>query len=236
MPNIAIVNTAAHQMVRVRTEASAALGDGQRFVPVIVDEFPHLSTYCPIFFAKDADTGAFYCGAMLGFREGENLFLDHLNADRYRPLNLKRQPFFTAGDDLAIDLDSVRVSHETGDPLFDEQGKPSSVVERAMGYFQRLRPGEAQTKVFIQTMLQFDLIEPIDIDIAFDDGENVQIDGLYVIKKTGLAELSDHDALMLYRRGYLYLAHTMMTSLGQVAALIERRNAARLGAQSDFQL
>ena len=62
--------------MRVHAQAAAHYGDNQRFVPVVVNEFHALAMHYPILFSKDADTGQFYCGAMLGFDEGENLFLD----------------------------------------------------------------------------------------------------------------------------------------------------------------
>lgn len=236
MTNVVIINTAAHQAVRVRAEVAAELGDARRFVPVVVDEFAHLATFCPIFFAKDSETGAFYCGAMLGFDDGENLFLDAPNPDRFRPLNLKRLPFYTAGDDLAIDLDHPRVGTGAGEPLFDEAGQPSAFLEQVMAHIRRLRPGEVQTKQFIQTLLEHDLIEPVDIDIQFDDGQDLHIDGLYTINKLKLGALPDAVALDLFRRGYLYLAHVMMAALSQVPALIERRNQRDRARRADFQL
>ena len=84
--------------MRVETAASARYGDAQRFVPVVVGEFPHLVPHYPIFFSKDAQTGGFYCGAMLGIDEGENLFLtEGRSFDAYRPLNLQRGPFYHGG-------------------------------------------------------------------------------------------------------------------------------------------
>ena len=81
-------------MLRVNAAPSLELGDNQRFVPVVISEFPSLALCYPILFSKDADTGQFYCGAMLGFDDGENLFIDS-QADKstYRPLNLRRAPF-----------------------------------------------------------------------------------------------------------------------------------------------
>ena len=53
-------------------------------MPVVVSEFPLLAVHYPILLSKDADTGAFYCGAMLGFDAGENLFL--AEGGRRRPI------------------------------------------------------------------------------------------------------------------------------------------------------
>ena len=125
MSNIVTLNSVHHRDLRVDSNPSARYGDNQRFVPVIVNEFPFLIAHYSVFFSKDANTGAFYCGAMLGFDEGENLFLAD-GRDVYRPLNLQRGPFFTAGSDLAIDLDNPRVGTDQGQVLFTETGEPSA--------------------------------------------------------------------------------------------------------------
>ncbi len=93
MTNIVVLNTETHKHLRVQAVASARYGDAQRFVPVAVNEFSFLVPHYPIFFAKDSETGSFYCGAMLGIDEGENLFLaDSGGMESYRPLNLQRGP------------------------------------------------------------------------------------------------------------------------------------------------
>jgi hypothetical protein len=60
MPNIAILNNQAHRTLRVQAGAAARYGDNQRFVPVIVGEFPHLAVHYPILLTKDQDTGVFF--------------------------------------------------------------------------------------------------------------------------------------------------------------------------------
>src|SRR5690348_14681067 len=98
--NIVKLDIGAHRNLRIKAGPSADLGDAQRFAAVIPGEFTQLATVCPLFFSKDAETGAFYCGAMLGFDEGENLFLDGDSYHGHRPLSLQRMPFFTAGSDV----------------------------------------------------------------------------------------------------------------------------------------
>ena len=231
MTNIAILNSQTHRTLRVQGGASAKFGDNQRFVQVVVKEFPLLAVHYPIMFSKDAETGAFYCGAMLGFDEGENLFLtegkDH---DTYRPLNLQRAPFYTAGDELAIDLDSPRVGAAEGQALFTENGEPTPYLQSIMAAFRELRPGAEMTKVFIQTLMAHKLIEPIDIDVAFDDGARRMVQGLYSVSQETLRALPDAVVIELFRRGYLHLIYLMIASLKQVAVLAQRKNKRLLQA------
>jgi hypothetical protein len=221
--NIVALNINDHRALRLDTAASARYGDGQRFVPVIVGEFAHLVPHYPIFFSKDAETGAFYCGAMLGIDEGENLFLDE-SLQVYRPLNLQRMPFYTAGSDIAIDLDHPRVG-SGGQSLFEEDGRPSAYLNSVANLFRDLKPGLEQTKVFIDTLLELKLIEPVDISLAFDDGSKRQLEGLYTINQDRLKKLADAKILELFHRGYLQAIYLMIASLKQVPVLAQKKNA-----------
>jgi len=223
--NIVALNTETHKDLRVQSVASARYGDAQRFVPVIVNEFAFLVPHYPIFLAKDSETGGFYCGAMLGIDEGENLFLaEDGSFDGYRPLNLRRGPFFTAGSDIAIDLDHPRVD-TGGQPLFTETGEPSDYLKSIVGLFQDLRPGLEQTRIFIETLMKMKLVEPIDISLAFDDGTKRQLDGLYTINQEAMKKLADGDIIDLFRRGYLQAVYRMIASLRQVPILAQKKNA-----------
>ncbi|MEJ0028774.1 MAG: SapC family protein [Rhizomicrobium sp.] len=222
MTNIVVLNSQTHRHLRVQAGASAELGDNQRFVHVAISEFPALVVHYPIFFAKDSETGAFFAGAMLGF--GENLFLsaDGKGQDAYRPLNLQRQPFFVAGSDLAIDLDSPRVGR--GEALFQESGEPTPYLQTIVAAFRELRPGFEMTKVFIDTLLKLKLIEPITVDLGFDDGSRLKLIDLYTIDRNTLQALPDATVLDLFRRGYLHLIYLMIASLKQIPVLAQKKN------------
>jgi len=227
MTNVALLNNHDHRALRVQAGASARYGDNQRFVAVILGEFPHLVAHYPILLTKDQNTGAFFAGAMLGFDEGENLFLDERGMETYRPLNLQRGPFFTAGTEVAIDLDSPRLE-AGGKPLFTEQGEPTQYLQSIMALFRDLKPGLEMTKTFVESLVGLKLVEPIDIDLAFDDGSKRKLTGLYTVNQQVLSALPDATVVELFRKGYLQLIYLMMASLKQVPVLARRKNDALL--------
>ena len=223
MTQIVLVDSESHRTLHVETEPSARYGDNQRFVPVAVNEFSLLVVHYPILLSKDAETGAFYCGAMLGFDEGENLFLEE-GRNVYRPLNLQRGPFYTSGSDVAIDLDHPRVGVPTGEPLFSASGKPTAYLEGIIDLMRNLRPGLERTKVFVETLMQLRLVAPLAIDAQFDDGTSREVTGLYTIDQEALRALPDDAVLELFRRGYLQLIYLMLASLKQVPVLAQKKN------------
>jgi len=226
MTNIVVLNVRAHRDIRVQAEASAKFGDNQRYVQVVVTEFPLLVTHYPILLSKDSETGAFFCGAMLGIDEGENLFLKEDGGhDGHRPLNLQRMPFYVSGDDLAIDLDHSRVAVDKGQPLFDDQGEPTAYLDSIKATFQQLKPGMEMTKRFVETLLRFDLLEPIDVVLGFDDGTKRNLADLYTINQEVLRKLPDAAVLELFRRGYLQLIYLLIASLKQIPVLAQKKNS-----------
>jgi hypothetical protein len=225
MTHIVPLNKETHRSLKVDARAAAAYGDNQRFTHVIVNEFPHLVVHYPILFSKDADTGEFYCGVMLGFDEGENLFLEEWrDLEFYRPLGLQRVPFYAHGPDVAIDLDHPRVGVAEGMALFTEFGQPTRYLERIIWAFQDLNSGIAVTRHFIARLLELKLIEPMSIEAEFDDGTKRECFGLYTVNQDTLGSLPDEVAIELFRRGYLRLMYLMIASLKQFPILARKKN------------
>lgn len=224
MTQIALLDSRAHRALRVQAEPGARFGDNQRFVPVGVNELSLAVVHYPILLSKDAETGTFYCGVMLGFDEGENLFVEEGRAV-YRPLNLQRGPFCTVGSDIAIDLDHPRVGAPDGQALFEDDGKPTPYLNSIVELMRNLRPGEEWTRVFIDTLMKLKLVAPLGIDVAFDDGTKREVTGLYTIDQEALRGLPDAAALDLFRRGYLQLIYLMIASLKQVSVLAQKKNS-----------
>lgn len=230
MTRIVPLNHEVHRSITVDGRASAA-SDKERFVGVVVKEFPQLVVHYPIVFSKNPQTGAIYCGAMLGFDAGENLFLDRwLQGELYRPLSLQRGPFFANGPELAIDLDDPRVAAEGGEPLFTEQGQPSRYLQSIIWSFQNLKPGLEMTRLFVARLLELKLIEPVDIEVGFDDGTMRKCVDLYTINQEVLQSLPDAAVVDLFRRGYLRLIHYMIASLKHIPRMANQKNAQLLEA------
>lgn len=225
MTNIVTLNSLTHRDLRVHAEASAKFGDNQRFVPVVIAELPLLVTHYPVLFSKDSGTGTFFCGAMLGIDEGENLFLkDGMGHEGYRPLNLQRAPFFVSGEDLAIDLDHPRIAAHGSQALFDDRGEPTAYLESIKAAFQQLKPGIEMTRRFTESLLNLNLLEPVDIVLGFDDGSKRRLIDLYTVNQEALRQLPDASVIELFRRGYLQLIYLLIASLKQIPVLAKKKN------------
>lgn len=216
-----LLNSKDHARLRIRPTQNAV----PHFVQIVLSEFSAAAASCPVLLTKDASTGEFYAGAMLGFKPGEPLKITAADRAGFDPLHLVRDGFFVSGEQIAIDRDNPRFSETVGEPLFDEEQRPSVRLRHVQKALFDLHQGIESTRQFIQSMLKLKLIEPIDVSLRFDSGEHLTLQGLYTVSLDSLRALPDAEALELFRAGYLQHAYTMNVSLGQIGVLAHLRNS-----------
>ena len=220
MPNLQLLNPQSHAGLRLRTTEEAA----SHFVQIVIAEFAAAAACCPILFSKEPATGAFYAGAVFGFKAGENLLGAVEERGGFKPLTLQREGFFLSDRHIAIDRDHARFSEHEGELLFDAAAAPGTALRAIQRVLGDLHSGLEQTKAFIAALANLKLIEPIDVSLHFDDGERITLQGLYTVSLDRLRELDDAAALGLFRAGHLQFAYTMTASIKQIGRLAHIRN------------
>lgn len=196
------------------------------FVQIVASEFVAAAAVCPIFLTKNAETGRFYAGAMFGFEPGEDLTSSGGDQARlFMPLDLVRSGFFiVSGGAIAVDSDHPRFAVSSGATMFEDDGRPAPVLRRVQHALAQLNAGVSETDAFIATVVAAHLVEPIDIDLSFDDGRTLNLAGLYTVSLDALGALDDASVVDFFRRGYLQLIYAMAGSLKQVSRLAKLRN------------
>jgi hypothetical protein len=220
MPTIELLDPRTHGHLRLRAPADEV----PHFVQIVAPEFAIAAACCPILFTKDTSTGAFFAGAMFGFKPGENLLGTVEDRGGFDPLILRREGFYISEQNIAIDRAHARFSETEGEPLFDGAQQPADglrAIQRTLG---SLHQGLEQTTAFIAALTELKLIESIDIALSFDGGERLTLQGLYTVSLDRLRDVDDAAALRLFRAGHLQLAYTMAGSLKQVPRLARLRN------------
>ncbi len=225
MSRLERLNPQDHGKLRLRPRS----GPEPHFVQVVPVEFPSAAACCPILFSKDASSGAFYAGAVLGLKPEEGSLRSAAERGGFEPLNLQRDGFFISEDHIVIDRDNPRFSESEGEPLFDDGQQPSVTLRRIQRVLRQLHEGTAQSDTFIRQLVELKVVEPIDVSLSFDNGERLTLQGLYTVSRDALRDIADADVLQLFRSGHLQLALTMAGSLHQLAILAQLRNH-RLGA------
>ena len=229
MTNTVLLNNVDHHDLRLRTQRSAAWGDGVMLAHAVPAEFRELQAHYPIVFQKSADGTTFHPVALLGFQDGQNLFLDADGWDAgYLPLAIEREPFLIGRDGgellVHVDLDSPRLSRSDGEPLFLAHGGTTDLLEHINSVLLTLHEGLQATPAFVAALLAHDLLESFVLDVEQPDGSQQRLAGFYTIAEERLAALDGAALAQLHRAGHLQSVFMAVASLSNLAALIERQN------------
>lgn len=232
MTRHAQVNNIDHKDLRVDARRSAALGDDVAFAATFPAEFRDLQAYYPVVFRKDAH-GALSPVALLGFQDGQNLFLQEDRWDaHYVPLAIERQPFLIgrAGDELTvhIDLDHPRVGGDAGQPLFREHGGNTEYLDRIASVLLTLHNGLQRVPAFVDALLAHELLESFALDVELDDGSMHRLAGYYTINEDRLRALDANALGELHAAGHLEPVFMAVASVSNFRDLIERMNRSRV--------
>ena len=236
MSNHVLLNNVDHPNLQVNTRRSAEFGDNVNAALTFPTEFRDLQAYYPIVFRKAADGVGFEPLALLGFQEGENLFLGADGWDvPYVPMVVERQPFLIGigGDELMvhIDLDSPRVTDSGGEAVFLPHGGSTEFLERISAILFTMHQGFQSTPGFIEALLQHQLLESFVADIELSDGSQNRLAGFYTIHEDRLAILDGAAIAALHAAGHLQSIYMVIASMSNFRALIDRKNRLHAGAR-----
>jgi hypothetical protein len=232
MPNTVLLNNVDHQALRVIIQRGAEFGDAVMTAVTFPAEFRSLQAHYPIVFRKSPEGTTWEPVALLGFEEGQNLFLSSQGWDApYLPLAIERLPFYIGkeGDELVVhvDLDSPRVNHHTGEAVFLPHGGSSEFLERMNSVLLAIHQGLQGTPALVAALLEHDLLEPFVLEVPQPSGGSAQLSQFYTVHEERLQALSGDALQRLSRAGHLHAAYMVLASLAQFRGLMERQN--RLG-------
>jgi hypothetical protein len=234
-----LLNNIDHKDLKIITKKSSAFGDNISAVLVFPTEFRDLQTEYPIFFQKNPDTAQFQAVAMLGFEQGQNLFLDDKGWHAsYIPAVVNRDPFLIGYQQeqkdgqlirkpvIHIDIESPRISkNDEGTPVFLPLGGNSEYLERVSRMLLVISEGVPVSKAMFDRFISLDLMEPFKLNVEFNDGAKHELMGNYTINEEKLYQLSPEILHKLNTSGYLFSAYMVIASMGNFRKLIDKRNA-----------
>ena len=231
MTNIVMLNNVDHQNLRVITAHGEKYGDNMMTCATFPREFRDLQAHYPIVFRKTEDGFGFEPVALLGFQEGENLYLGPQGWDvNYIPMAMERLPFLIgrSGEELNIhiDLDSPRISRTEGEALFLAYGGITPYLERINSMLLAIHQGLQDLPGFIAALREHDLLESFVADIELEDGSQNRLFGFYTINEEKLLQLPGSVLESLMRAGHLQSIYMAMASLSNFRGLIDRKQRA----------
>jgi hypothetical protein len=223
----------AHKDLRIRREMSAleAAASSLNAFFITAAEFSDACKEYPILFlraGKDAE-GRELCApvAVFGLEKGENLFLRHgrWNA-RYVPALLRAYPFAMAPTPdqqfvVCFDENSPVFSKDQGERLFKDDGEPTPYLEDVRKFVEKVEVEVDRTRAAGRMLMEMKLLQDKRFEATLPNGKQVAVDGFMAVDEERLKNLTDAEVLELQRTGLLALLHFHMTSMGNMAFLLQ---------------
>ncbi|HHX82254.1 MAG TPA: SapC family protein [Pseudomonadaceae bacterium] len=220
------LNRDQHRKLHLRpSESKARFSADTHYVPVAGTEFYQAARDYPLLFPKDGGNGPI---ALLGMREGENLFLEEDGAWQegvYIPAFIRRYPYILArGDEsdsrtVCIDEDFPGFGESEGKALFNEEGEPSEYLSGVIDFLNRYATDMQVTGDFLQKLESLDLLIERNLRVTDSKGRNFHLNEFRIINEERLMQLDDATLGELHRKGWLGWIHAHLVSLGNVNQL-----------------
>ena len=238
MTNHVLLNNKTLAHLKVITKSGAKFGDNISNTLTFPTEFTQVQREYPILFSKNPETGEFQSVVLFGLKKDENLYLKRGKWQaNYIPAVITKGPLLIGYEDkeingkiinnaiIYINMDHPRISKTDGEPLFLENGENSPYLDKVIQSLVTIDEGANISKAMFAAFNQYNLIEPITLDIELNNGEKMSLSGNYTIHSEKLAQL-DGDALAkLNSTGFLQMAFSVMSSLDNFKKLVDLKNA-----------
>jgi hypothetical protein len=188
----------------------------------------------PVVFARN-DQGEIVMLAILGVRDGSNLFVDESGKweeDRYIPALFRRYPFILAelsGAEpgrltVCIDAAYPGFGGEEGEPLFDDEGNATDTMRHAVGFLTEFQQEHLRTRSLIELLDRHGLFKEITATFAFPNGEKRGFQHLLTVDEEKMMGLEDGALLSLARSGGLAWIYAHLVSLTNFRDLMKRES------------
>ena len=195
----------------------------QHIVPVIFHEFARVATEYPIVFVKNTDSGRFQPVCVLGIKPSENNFVKNQQwVSGYVPASVRQAPLCLVPEPgnennflIGINETSSRISLEQGEALFNNNGDESDYLKARKETLVELFEKEQVSQQLTQMFADMGLF--VEQEIKFNlDGENLAINGVFIIDEDKLNSLPDDEFLQLRKRGVLPAIYAHLISMHQL--------------------
>ncbi len=234
------LNSERHRNIKIAKVADYKIAKQLNSSILTGYEFFEAAKYYPIAFSKTPDEEIMPV-AILGITD--NAFTDEEGKWKegfYIPAFIRRYPYILAktddknGDDLLVAIDAAYKGFEAkeGDRLFDDEGKNTPALDRALEFLKDYNAQFEVTKQFIKRLEELDLFTAIDANIKPADGPSYVMRNLLVVDEGKMLKLEDKELLTLtrmddHKRGYISWIYAHIFSLNNFVKVINKISDSR---------
>ncbi len=212
-------------------------------IPVSYTEFPIASRDYPLVFISSDEGKSFAPMLVLGFAAQQNLFVtdgDTWDAGVYLPAYVRRYPFcmtrvMVDGREAPERVACVekRAINDKGEKLFDDKGQALPEWEQRQKLLFEFEADLGRTEEMCKLLAQHQLLEPFTMQAVPNQGEPLQLTGMYRVAEAKLAELDGAVLKDLVQKGVLGRIYTHLLSLENFQRLLGRRTEAAPSAAAE---
>jgi hypothetical protein len=166
--------------------------------------------------------------ALLGLREHENLYVDGAGKweARYIPASVRRYPFVlaengSAGWVVCVDEASSAFNAAGGQPLFDEAGKNTALLDGALNFLRAFQTEFARTDQFVKTLDTHQLLTEMSAKFDLKDGRSFVVKGLHVIDEKKFKALDSATLHALVQSADAAWIYAHLISMSNLRRLID---------------
>jgi len=204
-------------------------------LPVSCSEFPLASRDYPLAFISGDQGRTFTPMAVLGFEARQNLFVQPdgtWDAAVYLPAYVRRYPFCMTRITVNGEVRPERVTciekqalDDHGAALFDRQGNPAPEWQTLEKLLFEYEADMARTEEMCRLLAEHQLLEPFVMQALPNQGQPLQMTGLFRIAEAKLAALDAGSLEELAQKNFLGCVYAHLFSLANFERLLGRRAA-----------
>ena len=229
------VTPQAHGRLRLR-DAGHAHARGVAALAVAVEEIALVGRHLPVVFADQAPHLPVLLMSLADGRPGPAISPEgKWLAGGYVPIHLRRFPVLLVpsapGTDqlvLCIDPTAPHCSAEEGEPIFDAEGKPTEILQRAFALARDAEAAFRRTQDFATRLSQLGLLSPSTATLNDVPGAppSMQVTGFRAVDRAALAKLPAEELVALRDAGYLEAIYAHLSSIHALVSLAQPQPAA----------
>ena len=223
---VVAVNAQAQGHLRLDRNVGHRFAAAAQSMPLGLTEIEAAAQHFPVLFTSGANPAAV---ALLGLREGQNLFVraDGVwTPDAYMPAYVRAFPFIFVEDAaskaqvIGVEPDAPQLRADAGVPLF-EDGRPSAALTEASAFAKALREAMIAAGSLARTLDAAGVLEEEEATVNFTAGGSARIRGFKIVKPERLADVDDATYLDWRRMGWVAAIYAHLYSIGRWGRLIE---------------
>ena len=210
-------------------------------IPVSYTEFPIASRDYPVIFISGDEGKSYAPMLVLGLAAQQNLFVlwdDTWDRRVYLPAYVRRFPFCMTrvmvdgkeAPERVACVEKIAIN-DKGEKLFDDKGEALPEWQQREKLLFEFEADLGRTDEMCKLLAQHQLLEPFTMQATPNNGEPLQLTGMYRVSEEKLAQLDGAVMKDLAAKGVLGRIYAHLISLDNFRRLLDRRAARANRAQ-----